>query len=50
MIRRFIPKGADISEYTDNEIKFIEHCINNYPQKILKYKTSEEVYKENIVA
>ena len=35
MIRRFIPKGADISKYTKKEIERIEHWINNYPRKIL---------------
>ena len=35
MIRRFIPKGKDISKYSKKEIKRIEHWINNYPRKIL---------------
>ena len=35
MIRRFIPKGKDIADYSDEEIKHIEHWINNYPRKIL---------------
>ena len=35
LIRRFIPKGADISQYTEKEIRRIEHYINNYPRKIL---------------
>jgi transposase, IS30 family len=36
MIRRFIPKGADIGKYSIEEIQRIEHWINNYPRKILK--------------
>ncbi len=35
MIRRFIPKGTDISEYSNKEIMYIQHWINNYPRKIL---------------
>lgn len=35
MIRRFIPKGTDISDYSNQEIKRIESWINNYPRKIL---------------
>jgi transposase, IS30 family len=35
MIRRFIPKGADIIKYNKKEIKSIEHWINNYPREIL---------------
>ncbi|GKX32378.1 IS30 family transposase [Vallitalea longa] len=50
IIRRFIPKGVDISKYTNKEIKQIEYWINNYPRKILKYKTSIEVYERDIEA
>jgi transposase, IS30 family len=46
MIRRFIPKGADISQYTHTEIKRIENWLNNYPRKILGYKTPLEIYGE----
>jgi len=35
LIRRFIPKGADISTMSEDEIKHIENYINNYPRKIL---------------
>lgn len=45
IIRRFIPKGANISCYTAKEVKRIEHWINNYPRRILKYKTAKEVYE-----
>lgn len=45
IIRRFIPKGADISRYTYKEIKCIEHWINNYPRRILLYRTALEVYQ-----
>ncbi len=43
LIRRFIPKGADINDYTDDDIKLIEHWINNYPRRIFGYKTSKEI-------
>lgn len=35
LIRRFIPKGANISDYSEKEIERIEHYINNYPRRIL---------------
>lgn len=44
IIRRFIPKGSNISQYTAKEIKRIEQWINNYPRRILGYKTALEVY------
>ena len=43
LIRRFIPNGTDISTSTDDDIKRIEHWINNYPRKILGYKTANHV-------
>jgi len=46
MIRRFIPKGSDISKVSEKEIKEIEKWMNNYPRKILGYKTANEVVKE----
>jgi IS30 family transposase len=44
IIRRFIPKGCDISKYTAKEVMRVENWINNYPRRILKYKTANEVY------
>jgi len=35
MIRRFIPKGANIDEWNEKDIARIERMINNYPRKIL---------------
>lgn len=46
MIRRFIPKGSDIGQYTKKEIKRIESWLNNYPRKILDYHTPIELYQQ----
>lgn len=35
LIRRFIPKGARIEDYTNEELQYIQNWINNYPRKIL---------------
>ena len=43
MIRRFIPKGTDISKLSEKDIKRIEKWMNNYPRKILGYKTPNEL-------
>lgn len=43
MIRRFIPKGADIGNVTEKEIQWIEHWINNYPRKLFGYRSSNEM-------
>ena len=48
MIRRFLPKGTSFKGLKQEDVKRIEKWINNYPRKILKFKTSEEYYKEEI--
>ena len=45
LIRRFIPKGTDIGEFSHKRIKMIEHWINNYPRRLFGGKSSEELLK-----
>jgi len=47
MIRRYIPKGSDIGDYSEKEIREIGKRINKKPRKILGYKTAHEVMCEN---
>lgn len=42
MIRRFIPKGADIGSYTKDQIQKIENWINNYPRKLFNGLSSNQ--------
>jgi IS30 family transposase len=50
IIRRFIPKGCDIAKFTHKQIQNIEEWINNYPRKILNFKTAEEMFIEELAA
>jgi IS30 family transposase len=50
MIRRFIPKGSDISKFTRTEIQRIEDWINRYPRKILNFQTAEEMFIKELAA
>lgn len=43
LIRRFIPKGVDISQLKQSRIKEIEDWINNYPRQIFGYKSSNMI-------
>lgn len=47
IIRRFIPKGSNINDYSDREIRRIEDYLNHTPKKCLSYKTPYEVMTEN---
>jgi len=50
MIRRFIPKGSDITKWTKIAIQKIEKWINQYPRKILNFKTAEEMFIQEVAA
>lgn len=39
IIRRFLPKDADLSKITEEDIFIIQEKINNRPRKKLRYKT-----------
>lgn len=47
LIRQYIPKRSDISQYSDKHIQMVQDKLNNRPRKCLKYKTPSEVMKEN---
>lgn len=50
MIRRFIPKGADIATFSRSRIREIQEWINGYPRKILDFKTAEEMFDLEMAA
>jgi len=47
LIRQYVPKGCDISKYTDEAIKKIELKLNTRPRKSLGFKKPLEVMLEN---
>lgn len=50
VIRRSIPKGSDLKDYSDADIQAIFDRINNIPMKCLHYKTPKEVYAANLLS
>ena len=49
-IRRFIEKGSNIDHYTKLEIEQSIEWINNYPRKVIGYKTAEEYFNQELLA
>lgn len=43
LIRRFIPKGTDITLISEEFIKYVENWINNYPRAMFKYKSTNQI-------
>lgn len=48
MLRRFIPKGSAIQNYTDDQILMFSDEINAMPRKRLGYRTAEELFDEHL--
>ena len=48
LIRRHIPKGINFDDRTDEEIAYIESWINNYPRGIFNFRTSAELFEEEL--
>lgn len=48
LIRRHVPKGEDFDEKQDRDIEYIENWINNYPRGIFGFKTSAQLFEEEI--
>lgn len=46
MIRRFIPRGSDVNDYSDKYVMLVVDILNNKPRKSLGYKTPYEVMSE----
>jgi transposase, IS30 family len=48
LIRRFLPKGTDFNNVTEQQLKAIENNLNNRPKKVLGYKTPKEQMTQEI--
>ena len=48
ILRRFIPKGKRMEDYTAEALEGIFMCINHLPRKLLGYRTPEEVFDEEM--
>lgn len=45
LIRQYVPKGCDISQFTDQQIQEIEDKLNRRPRKRLGYRTPEQMFE-----
>ena len=44
LIRRYIPKGKDIDDLSDEEVVKIMERINNRPRKCLRFKAPNQLF------
>lgn len=50
LIRRHIPKGADLSQVSPREVKQVEEWLNNYPRKMFGFLCAEQLFRAEIAA
>lgn len=50
IIRRFIPKGTNITHVSQRTIQAIENWMNNYPRKVLQGRTPLEAFAEELLS
>lgn len=50
LIRRFIPKGTDITQVSKRTIQATEDWMNNYPRRILQGRAPIEAFAEELLA
>ena len=48
LIRRFIPKGRRIKDYTHKNIIKVQNWCNSLPRKILNYLTPDQAFEDKI--
>ena len=47
-IRRLIPKGSNLNNISDEEVKRVESWVNAYPREVLGFATSEELFRQQL--
>lgn len=48
LLRRFFPKGCNFNNYTENDVMTANELINNKIRKILNYKSSLELFNNQL--
>jgi transposase, IS30 family len=46
LIRQYLPKGADLSQFSQHQLSSIEYALNTRPRKILGFRTPLEVFSD----
>jgi IS30 family transposase len=46
LLRQYLPKGTDLSGYTQRELNTIAHRLNTRPRKCLNFATPREVFTQ----
>lgn len=50
ILRRYVGKGTDLSTYTAEQLRAIEHRLNTMPRRSLHWSTAHDIYNAAVVA
>jgi IS30 family transposase len=48
VLRRFLPKGTDFDDISEEFLRWVEDYFNNRPMKVLGFKTPNQVWEEEV--
>lgn len=48
LVRRYFPKGTSFDNVQDDDLQRIQHMINNLPRKMFNYKSSREMFTQEL--
>lgn len=46
LLRKYLPKGLDLSPFTDQDLDKLEYILNNRPRRALGCRTPAEIFAE----
>lgn len=50
LIRRFVPKGESINNYTDEQIAYVERWMNYYPRRMLGWERPIDLFYRELAS
>ena len=48
LLRQYLPKGADLSGFSQHDLDVIAHCLNTRPRKLHGFRSPLEVYAKHL--